>query len=98
MVYMMKNNGKKEMAGYVVYNTKTLEIVKSYTYAKSAINLLAKLGAGYTMGDIGIYRDLVAKKADEYITVKSLMTGEPVVIPADTPWCCRPDSEAYWSM
>ena len=95
---MMKNNGKKEMAGYVVYNTKTLEVVKSYTYPKAAINLLDKLGAGYTMGDIGIYRDLVAKKADEYITVKSLMTGEPVVIPADTPWCCRPDAEAYWSM
>jgi hypothetical protein len=94
---MMNEQGKKPMAGYVVYHTETLRVEKTYTYAKSAINLVAKLGAGYTMGDIGIYRDLVAKKADEYITVKSLMTGEPVVIPADTPWCCRPDSEAYWS-
>ena len=31
-------------------------------------------------------------------TVKSLMTGEDVQIPADTPWCCNPASETYWSM
>lgn len=32
------------------------------------------------------------------ITVKSLMTGQDVQIPADTPWCCNPASETYWSM
>ena len=37
-------------------------------------------------------------KASETITVKNLMTGEPVTIPADTPWCCNPASETYWSM
>ena len=31
-------------------------------------------------------------------TVKSLMTGKDVQIPADTPWCCNPASETYWSM
>ena len=31
-------------------------------------------------------------------TVKNLMTGKDVVIPADTPWCCNPASETYWSM
>lgn len=31
------------------------------------------------------------------ITVKSLMTGADVEIDADTPWCCRPDSESFWS-
>ena len=31
-------------------------------------------------------------------TVKSLMTGEDVQIPTDTPWCCNPASETYWSM
>ena len=30
--------------------------------------------------------------------VKSLMTNEPVMIDADTPWCCNPQSETYWSM
>lgn len=31
-------------------------------------------------------------------TVKNLMTGEDVMIPSDTPWCCNPASETYWSM
>lgn len=32
------------------------------------------------------------------ITVKNLMTGAPVTIDADTPWCCNPASETFWSM
>ena len=32
------------------------------------------------------------------VTVKSLMTGEDVQIDRDTPWCCNPASETYWSM
>lgn len=35
---------------------------------------------------------------EKYITVKSLMTGQDVRVDADTPYYCRPDSEAYWSM
>ena len=31
-------------------------------------------------------------------TVKNLMTGEDVEIASDTPWCCNPASETYWSM
>jgi hypothetical protein len=31
-------------------------------------------------------------------TVKNLMTGKNVQIEADTPWCCNPASETYWSM
>ena len=31
-------------------------------------------------------------------TVKSLMTGQDVVIAEDTPWCCNPASETFWSM
>lgn len=31
------------------------------------------------------------------MTVKNLMTGENVQIPSDTPWCCNPASESYWS-
>ena len=30
-------------------------------------------------------------------TVTSLMTGQPVEIAHDTPWCCNPASESYWS-
>jgi hypothetical protein len=31
-------------------------------------------------------------------TVKNLMTGQMIEIAADTPWCCDPSSETYWSM
>jgi len=31
-------------------------------------------------------------------TVKNLMTGEDVQIPEDTPRCCNPASETYWSL
>lgn len=34
----------------------------------------------------------------KYITVKSLMNGQDVQIAADTPLCCDPSSETYWSM
>lgn len=37
-------------------------------------------------------------KASETMVVKNLMTGQDVEIPADTPWCCNPASETYWSM
>lgn len=33
-----------------------------------------------------------------YKTVKSLMTGEDVVIATETPRSCDPSSELYWSM
>jgi hypothetical protein len=32
------------------------------------------------------------------ITVKNLMTGSNVEIDRDTPWCCNPASETFWSM
>lgn len=31
------------------------------------------------------------------MTVKNLMTGKSVEIDRDTPWCCNPQSETYWS-
>jgi hypothetical protein len=31
-------------------------------------------------------------------TVKNLMTGKLIEIDADTPNCCNPASESYWSM
>jgi hypothetical protein len=33
-----------------------------------------------------------------YKTVKNLMTGKDIQIATDTPRCCDPSSEAYWSM
>lgn len=35
---------------------------------------------------------------EEMKTVKNYMTGEKVEIPVDTPRCCDPSSELYWTM
>lgn len=60
--------------------------------------------------DLAMERDICAKlRADpayaayrfEYFpkmkTVKNLMTGQDIEIDRDTPWCCNPASESYWS-
>lgn len=31
-------------------------------------------------------------------TVRNLMSGKEIQIPVDTPLCCDPSSETYWSM
>ena len=52
--------------------------------------------AGWTVSELNIVsRDTYRAPK---MTVKNLMTGAPVEIDADTPWCCNPASETYWSM
>jgi len=52
--------------------------------------------AGWTETDLKII-DRASYTAPR-VTVKNLMSGKPVEIDADTPWCCNPASETYWSM
>jgi hypothetical protein len=35
---------------------------------------------------------------EQWVTVRNLMSGQAVTIAADTPWCCNPASETYWTM
>lgn len=68
---------------------------KTYGAARATRTRLCRK-AGWSAGDLSIVaRDTyVAPK----ITVRNLMTGKPVEIDADTPNCCNPASETYWSM
>ena len=68
---------------------------KTYGAARATRTRLCRK-ADYSVSELTIVpRDTyVAPK----ITVKNLMTGQPVEIDADTPWCCNPASESYWSM
>lgn len=36
--------------------------------------------------------------APKYKTVKNLISGKDIQIAANTPLCCDPSSETYWSM
>lgn len=47
---------------------------------------------GYIMNDRFVEPEATTK------VVKNLMSGEDVEIPSDTPFCCDPSTETYWSM
>ena len=69
---------------------------KTFGAARATRNRLCNK-AGWSESDLSI----VARetyRAPGRITVKNLMTGKLVEIDADTPWACRVDSEAFWSM
>ena len=70
--------------------------VKSYEYdRKDDASMDREVNA---LRGCGYFDDMFRiEYAPKFITVKNMMSGKDVVIVADTPWSCRPDSEAYWS-
>lgn len=84
---------------YVVYHkasTKILKVFNAKASAKrSATCMNRKAGdVYYTFADRETYeRRVVTRK-----TVKNLLTGQDVEIDSNTPRCCDPSSETYWSM
>jgi len=88
---------------YYLYHTKEQgrpHILRSYATERGAkIGMAAaNRNAGYQAYAIAEEEAFNAKYPVGMITVKNLMTGANVEIPEDTPWCCRPDSETFWSM
>ena len=68
---------------------------KTFGAAKATRTRLCRK-AGWSENELNIVsRDTYVSPK---ITVKNLMTGRDVVIDADTPNCCNPASETYWSM
>jgi hypothetical protein len=43
-------------------------------------------------------RQLAAEKKPKMKKVKNLMTGKQIEIREDTPYCCDPSTERYWTM
>jgi hypothetical protein len=64
--------------------------------AKAAMTRLKKKGAvvpdEYLITDSDTFHII-----EKTVTVKNLITGEDVVQPVNTPLCCDPSSETYWS-
>lgn len=85
---------------FVVYHKASTQILKTFplesSAKRSATCMNRKAGdVFYTYADMDTYSKRTANRTK---TVKNLMTGQNVVIPSDTPWCCNPASETYWSM
>lgn len=84
---------------YIVYHVastmkensfKTLGAAKRSCTAK---NKKSKVGL-YAVADSDTYYNKIVHK----VKVRNLMTGEEMEIDSNTPNCCNPASETYWSM
>ena len=62
------------------------------------MEFIAKNPLAQPMKTMEAFRTLSPNSPALKKTVKNLMTGKNVEIDADTPWCCNPASETYWSM
>lgn len=84
---------------FVVYHKASTQLAKIFnaesSAKRSATCMNRNAGAdSYAYADVKDYDTLVVKKK----VVKNLMTGKDVVIDSNTPRCCDPSSELYWSM
>jgi hypothetical protein len=83
---------------YVVYHKASTVIIKEFALESSAKRSATCMNrnAGdvyYTYADRETYeRRVVYRK-----TVKNLISGQDVEIDSNTPRCCDPSTEAYWS-
>lgn len=84
---------------FIVFHRASTQMIKSFTSASSAKRSMTCMNrnAGsyayeFTNAD-DYYNRVVTKK-----TVKNLMTGQMIEIDSDTPRCCDPSSELFWSM
>jgi hypothetical protein len=95
---------------YVIYNTETTEFFRVWrqgywqnaTYAdesaaKTAMTKMSKTGK-IDPTKYSIMERSEFNKIEKMETVYSLMTGAPVVQSVNTPMCCDPSYELYWTM
>lgn len=84
---------------YVVYHKKSTLVVKTFDTApgakRSATCMNRNAGSDeYASADTEYYN----KNIVNTVKVKNFMTGEELEIPSNTPHCCDPSTETFWSM
>jgi hypothetical protein len=91
------HRGDADMANktWVVYNTNTLRAHKTWKQSTRAARDAESRGAEFAVLEESKYNALVEGKTR---TVRNLMTGAEVEIAVNTPLCCDPSSDVYWSM
>jgi hypothetical protein len=84
---------------YVVINTAKFEVISSHNSERGAKISCSRKYKGnsdvvvMSTDDAVVYMQGVPMK-----TVRNMMTGLEMQIPVNTPLCCDPSSETYWSM
>lgn len=94
------------MAYYVVYNKETTVTMRAKAYgkeyyaseaaARAFLTRMVKKGyrrEDFDVAELGYFREHIEK----YETVTNLMSGKQVRQSVNTPLCCDPSSETYWS-
>lgn len=84
---------------YIVFHVRSTVIMKSFANKSSAKRSTTCMNRNsgsneYAFAPAAEYYNTVIRKK----TVKNLMTDQDVEIDSNTPWCCNPASETYWSM
>lgn len=84
---------------FVVYHKASTQILKEFPLESSAKRSATCMNrnAGdvyYTYAD----RETYEKRTVHRRIVQNLMTGKDVEIDSNTPHCCDPSTETYWSM
>ncbi len=90
---------------YVIYNRETTEAVKDKYYinvrdfgSKAAVTRYFKEknldSARWTFAPTVEFFQVIEKS----VTKKNMMTGKDFTQKVNTPLCCDPSSETYWSM
>lgn len=86
---------------FVVFHTANPHCDKRYFATQAGARRSATCGnrnAGREVYQV-MHETLFAVKHPRGVrVVRSLMTGQEVVIPEDAPMCCDPSTETYWSM
>ena len=84
---------------FFVYHRKSTQIFKwfnTHSGAKRSMTCMNRNANSdeYAVAEEGFYeKNIVWRKK-----VKNLMTGQEIEIPSNTPRCCDPSSELYWTM
>jgi hypothetical protein len=94
--------------GYVIYNVKSTAIVTEKTWGKTTFKTLAAAKAARTRmirkHKYAAETLAVAESTDYINNIKqmvertNMMTGKQYMEDINTPRCCSPSSEVYWSM
>jgi len=84
---------------FVVYHVKSTQMIKMFNLESAAKRSTTCMNrnaehAAYAYTDEETYNTKIVAK----VKVKNLMTGAEVEIPSNTPLCCDPSSETYWTM
>ena len=80
----------------IMKNKKGKGTWKSLGAAKAFRTRMARMG--YNAGEYGIVDTSLYSLIEQKVEKTNLMTGKKYMESVNTPLCCSPSSETYWSM